>query len=56
MLAVVFANGTLNALDVVDVVSATLVAFVAVPDTVPTVNVFVLGLYVNSAAESCRSP
>lgn len=41
----------------------TLAAVVAVvafpdsdPDTVPTVSVLVLGLYVNSAAESCRRP
>ena len=26
------------------------------PDTVPTTNVFVLGLYVNVASESCSSP
>jgi hypothetical protein len=56
VLAVVLRNGTLNALAVVDVVAVTFVAFVAVPDTVPTASVFVLGLYVNSAAESCSSP
>lgn len=39
---------------------AMFVAEVAVPDsapdTVPTTNVFVLGLYVNVAVESCSSP
>ena len=66
VLAVVLANGTLNALAVAEVVTATFVAFVAVvavvafpdsaPDTVPTVSVLVLGLYVKVASLSCSKP
>jgi hypothetical protein len=59
----VFAKGTLNALDVAEVVIVAFVAVVAVvalpdkaPENVTAVNVFVLGLYVHVAVESCNKP